>query len=47
MTATGGLIIFALGINMFDAGLRIKVGNLLPAIFYAIVFTMIMAPLPI
>ena len=47
MTATGGLIIFALGINMFDAGLRIKVGNLLPAIFYAIVFTMIIAPLPI
>lgn len=39
MTATGGLLIFAIGLNMLFDKLRIKVGNLLPAIFVAIIFT--------
>jgi uncharacterized membrane protein YqgA involved in biofilm formation len=47
MTATGGLIIFALGINMLGLDVRIKVGNFLPAIFYAIIFTLIISPLPL
>lgn len=37
MTATGGLLIFAIGVNMLSGGkVQIKVGNLLPAIFVAI-----------
>lgn len=36
MTATGGLLIFGIGINMLSGNSRIKVGNLLPAIFTAI-----------
>ncbi|MCR4430292.1 MAG: DUF554 domain-containing protein [Tepidanaerobacteraceae bacterium] len=39
MTATGGLLIFAIGINMLGIGVDIKVGNLLPAIFVAILLT--------
>lgn len=35
MTATGGLLIFAIGLNMLGAS-KIKVGNLLPAIFVAV-----------
>lgn len=37
MTATGGLLIMGIGINMLELG-RIRVGNLLPAIFVALVF---------
>jgi uncharacterized membrane protein YqgA involved in biofilm formation len=47
MSATGGLIIFALGINMLGLDVRIKVGNLLPAIFYAVIFALIISPLPL
>lgn len=39
MTATGGLLIFAIGINMLGIKVNIKVGNLLPAIFVAIFLT--------
>lgn len=35
ITATGGLLIVAIGINLLELK-RIRVGNLLPAIFYAI-----------
>jgi hypothetical protein len=36
MTATGGLLIFGIGVNMLTGGkVQIKVGNLLPAIFVA------------
>lgn len=35
MTATGGLLIVGIGINMLGLGV-IKVGNLLPAIFFAL-----------
>ena len=37
ITATGGVLIFAIGINLLDLK-KIRVGNLLPAIFYAIVW---------
>jgi uncharacterized membrane protein YqgA involved in biofilm formation len=37
ITATGGVLILAIGINLLDLK-RIRVGNLLPAIFYAIVW---------
>lgn len=37
MTSTGGLLIVGIGINMLEIG-RIKVGNLLPAIFIALLF---------
>lgn len=37
MTSTGGLLIVGIGINMLQLG-RIKVGNLLPAIFIALLF---------
>ena len=36
MTATGGLLIVAIALNMFDLT-EIKVGNLLPAIFVAVI----------
>jgi len=39
MTATGGLLIFGIGINMLSGNSRIKVGNLLPAIFTVIFIT--------
>lgn len=35
MTATGGLLILAIGINMLELG-EIKVGNLLPSLFVAL-----------
>ncbi|MDQ0287036.1 putative membrane protein YqgA involved in biofilm formation [Desulfofundulus luciae] len=38
LTATGGLLIVAIGLNMIKAA-RIKVGNLLPAIFIAAIIT--------
>ncbi|HHW40456.1 MAG TPA: DUF554 domain-containing protein [Syntrophomonadaceae bacterium] len=43
MTATGGLLIFGIGLNMLSDRIRIKVGNLLPAIFVAIFFTVLFA----
>ncbi|MGB9840578.1 DUF554 domain-containing protein [Thermovenabulum sp.] len=39
MTATGGLLIFGIGINMLSGKSRVKVGNLLPAIFTAVFIT--------
>lgn len=47
MTAVGGLLIFGIGINMLNIGVNIKVGNLLPAIFIAIFFTIIFVRFPI
>lgn len=47
MTATGGLLIFAIGLNMLTERLQIKVGNLLPAIFVAIGFTILFGRLPL
>jgi uncharacterized membrane protein YqgA involved in biofilm formation len=38
ITATGGVLILAIGINLLELK-RIRVGNLLPAIFYAIAWT--------
>jgi uncharacterized membrane protein YqgA involved in biofilm formation len=36
VNATGGLLILGIGINLLDLG-RIHIGNLLPAVFYAII----------
>lgn len=36
MTATGGLLILAIGLNMMEAT-RIKVGNLLPSLVIAVI----------
>lgn len=47
MTATGGLLIFGIGLNMLSDRIRIKVGNLLPAIFVAILFTVLFARFPL
>ncbi|MGI6418504.1 MAG: DUF554 domain-containing protein [Thermoguttaceae bacterium] len=47
MTATGGLLIFAIGLNMLTERLQIKVGNLLPAVFVAIGFTILFGRLPL
>ena len=47
MSAAGGLLIFAIGINMLGLNVTIKVGNLLPAIFVAVVLTMIFGHLPL
>ena len=47
MSATGGLLIFAIGLNMLGLNVTIKVGNLLPAIFVAVVLAMIFAHLPL
>ncbi len=42
MTATGGLLIFGIGVNLLTGGkLQIKVGNLLPAIFVAILMVVV------
>lgn len=46
MTATGGLLIFAIGINMLGINVEIKVGNLLPAIFVAIFLALAFSHLP-
>jgi hypothetical protein len=35
VTATGGLIILGIGINLMNMA-RIRIGNFLPALFYAI-----------
>ncbi len=40
VTATGGLLIVAIGINLLGAA-KIRIGNLLPALFYAIVWALI------
>ncbi|MFY9173940.1 MAG: DUF554 domain-containing protein [Peptococcia bacterium] len=42
MTATGGLLIVAIGVNMLGFN-KFKVANLLPAIFVAIIFTLLAA----
>jgi hypothetical protein len=42
MTATGGLLIFGIGVNILTGGkVQIKVGNLLPAIFVAILIVLL------
>nr|WP_084098580.1 DUF554 domain-containing protein [Caldanaerovirga acetigignens] len=46
MTAAGGLLIFGIGINMLEGKSRVKVGNLLPAIFTAIAFTILISKFP-
>lgn len=38
VTATGGLIILGIGINLLEMA-RIRIGNFLPALFYAIVWS--------
>ncbi len=44
MTATGGLLIFGIGVNMLTGGkVQIKVGNLLPAIFVAVLMVFLFA----
>ena len=44
MTATGGLLIFGIGINMlFNGKVQIKIGNLLPGIFVAILMVILFA----
>lgn len=42
MSAVGGLLIFGIGLNMLTDKLHIKVGNLLPAIFVAIFFVVLL-----
>lgn len=46
MTAVGGLLIFGIGLNMLTDKLHIRVGNLLPAIFVVILFTILFNRLP-
>lgn len=46
MTATGGLLIFAIGINMLGINVTIKVGNLLPAIFVSVILALLFTGLP-
>lgn len=41
MTAVGGLLIFAIGVNMLTDKIHIRVGNLLPAIIVVVFFTII------
>ncbi|MGD0154190.1 MAG: DUF554 domain-containing protein [Thermacetogeniaceae bacterium] len=44
MSATGGLLIFGIGINMLTGGrVQIKIGNLLPGIFVAIPIVLLLA----
>lgn len=38
MTATGGLLILAIGLNLMKVS-KIKVGNLLPSLLYAIILS--------
>ena len=45
MSCIGSILIFAIGINMIF-GKKIKVGNLLPAIFFPIVFTLLKSVFP-
>ncbi|NLA11188.1 MAG: DUF554 domain-containing protein [Firmicutes bacterium] len=47
MTAVGGLLIFGIGLNLLTDKLQIKVGNLLPAIFLAIFFVVLLGRLPL
>ncbi len=48
MTATGGLLIFGIGVNILTGGkVQIKVGNLLPAIFVAILMVVVFTHLHI
>jgi uncharacterized membrane protein YqgA involved in biofilm formation len=41
MSAAGGLLILGIGLNMLTDKMHIKVGNLLPAIFIAILFVVL------
>jgi uncharacterized membrane protein YqgA involved in biofilm formation len=47
LTATGGLLIFAIGINLLGLNVKIKVGNLLPAILVAVGLASLFTALPI
>jgi hypothetical protein len=46
MTAVGGLLIFAIGLNILEIK-KIRVGNLLPALIIVIIFTLIVGHLGI
>lgn len=46
MKATGGLLILAIGLNMLEI-VKIRVGNMLPAVVYAIIFTTIVVKYPL
>lgn len=47
MTAVGGVLIIAIGVNMLELGReKIKVGNMLPAIFLPIVYLPLAGALP-
>lgn len=41
MTATGGLLILGIGINMLETKVKIKVGNLLPSVVVAVLLTLV------
>ncbi len=41
MTATGGLLILAIGLNIMGIG-KLKVGNLLPSLVFAVILTIIL-----
>lgn len=47
MTAVGGLLIFGIGLNLLTDRLRIRVGNLLPAIFLAMLLAVLLGKLPL
>ena len=47
MTAVGGVLIIAIGVNMLELGReKIKVGNMLPAIFLPIAYLPLAGMLP-
>ncbi len=41
MTATGGLLILAIGLNIMGIG-KLKVGNMLPSLVFAVILTIIL-----
>jgi len=47
MSATGGLLIFGIGLNMLGINVNIKIGNLLPSIFVSVALAALFANLPI
>ncbi len=47
MSAVGGLLILGIGINMMEFNVKIKIGNLLPSIFVAVVLTAVLTIWPL
>lgn len=41
MSAVGGLLIMAIGLNLIEAGKRIRIGSMLPAVFIPLLYYMI------